>query len=93
MTSRSWMNQAACADRTDLPWIVDEHLTASADAESMRSVCGVCPVFFQCSTYVTGVPVVGGFWAGADRDVMEPDPVVWVQDALPGLEDACGDVA
>jgi hypothetical protein len=92
--SRSWIDDAACATRPALGWITDASLLPTVVVEEMAAVCAGCRVRVECETYVAGAGVVGGFWAGADRDVikpelkveLEPGPVVWVQNVLPGCE-------
>ncbi len=65
--SVEWMDDAACADRLDLPWLADE--VPFSDLLAMTRVCTACPVRDACLSHVRQAQVTGGFWAGKDRTV------------------------
>lgn len=75
-----WQAGAACRDRLDLPWTTDAADVTAWDADAIRSVCSSCPVRVACEAAVFALGVVGGWWAGTDRDpdAQEPAPPSWV---------------
>lgn len=77
-----WEADAVCATRLDLPWTRDRADVSAWDAETMRTICGGCPVLADCAAAVTRFDVTGGWWAGTDRDpeTIDPDalvPLTW----------------
>lgn len=69
-----WEAHAACAARTDLPWLTDAANVTGWQAAAMRAVCDACPVVLDCLAAVDALDVCGGWWAGADRDPDALDP-------------------
>lgn len=69
MTTRdiSWTADAACASRTELPWLMDRADIDDWDKLRMRTVCDTCPVLLDCLAAVDDLDVTGGWWAGHDR--------------------------
>ncbi len=61
----AWMDDAACASRTDLPWLGDDARTHAT--KTMAAICRTCLVLDQCEAFVRADGIVGGFWAGRDR--------------------------
>lgn len=64
----AWHTLAACGARTDLPWTGEPDQVGPWDAQTMRAVCGGCPVMADCDRYVTDHDVTAGWWAGTHRD-------------------------
>lgn len=75
-----WQALGGCGARADLPWTGDPEQVGPWDAESMRAVCGSCPVLADCAGYVERANVVAGWWAGAHRDpaYVAPPAPTWV---------------
>ncbi|WP_409483038.1 hypothetical protein [Arsenicicoccus dermatophilus] len=64
----SWQTRAACASRTDLPWLTDAADLDRWAVLTMRAVCDACTVLLDCLAVVDDLDVTGGWWAGQDRD-------------------------
>lgn len=67
-----WVDQAACADRPDLPWITDAEQIARADQDAMQAVCARCPVLTRCRDAADRLHASAGYWAGNHRDTTDP---------------------
>lgn len=68
-----WMTRAACTLAPGLPWTTDTDLVPSVLVEVMADVCRTCPVRITCAAHVEAEHIDGGFWAGADRALVDPD--------------------
>ena len=78
LLTTAWMDDAACAERADLPWLADD--VGLAASTVLAGICSGCPVLAHCETYARAGGIVGGFWAGHDRG----PALVPVQDVLFG---------
>ncbi len=86
-----WMRDGACVDRLDLPWLVDSARIPRWQLLALRATCAGCLVLSECAAHVATTGVVGGFWAGADRDPHATTThAVPVQGELPLFEPVAG---
>lgn len=60
-----WMREAACRNRTDLPWTANR--VTQGEVRRMQAVCARCPVFGSCAGFAEQVEVTAGVWAGVPR--------------------------
>jgi hypothetical protein len=84
----TWMRAAACASppHRGLPWLDDTRTVPPVLVDVMGDVCGGCPVLATCAGYTAAAGVTGGFWAGADRDLLRPARLVVQLDLIDLLE-------
>ena len=49
----AWMQQAACADSPELPWIEEHKQTRGYPRRVMAGICAQCPVLTECDQYAS----------------------------------------
>jgi len=64
----SWMTEAACVRRRDLPWIDAPETVGLGEEATMGVTCERCPVLGACLSFVRRERITSGFWAGDHRD-------------------------
>ena len=67
----AWMQQAACADSPELPWIEEHKQTRGYPRRVMAGICAQCPVLTECDQYASTSTVQAGFWAGRARTAQD----------------------
>lgn len=67
----AWMQQAACADCPELPWIEEHKQTRGYPRRVMAGFCAQCPVLTECDQYASTSTVQAGFWAGRARTAQD----------------------
>lgn len=82
--SLAWASHGLCASSLarGLPWTTDTHLLPTVLIDVMADTCAACPVQAACADYAATQAVMGGFWAGSDRNARgpggtEPDASGW----------------
>ncbi len=73
----TWMSEASCVDRLELPWLRDRHDVRDDDRETMMRICKVCPVLASCARHARAINASGGFWAGVHRGTRETVRLRW----------------
>jgi hypothetical protein len=73
VSAPEWMRHGDCLGRAaGLPWTTDEADLPEVVADMIREACAQCPVRLACMAYADRRNMVGGWWAGQDRDPESP---------------------
>lgn len=78
----AWMQQAACADSAELPWIEEHKDTRGYPRRVMAGICAQCPVLTECDQYASTSTVQAGFWAGRARTAQDNGRGRWPDELI-----------